>query len=118
MRARVLVGDTRRRSTGATRSGLIGNSRPDSASSDGAVALAGLQLEQPVGIDGDRVGVDRRRGRDRAGDDLALHQQALHARVDQAGAELREVEDAGDQRDQAGEIEEDDAAGEARKALR
>ena len=44
--------------------------------------------------------------------------QALHARVDQAGAELREIEHAGDQRDQAGEIEEDDAAGEAGEALR
>ena len=83
-----------------------------------AVALAGLQLEQLVGIDGDGVGLDGGRGGDRAGDDLALHQQALHARVDQAGAELRQVEDADDQRDQAGEVEEDDAPGEAGEALR
>ena len=55
-----------------------------------AVALARLQLEQFVGIDGDRgIGLDRRRGGDRAGDDFALHHQALDARVDQAGAELR-----------------------------
>ena len=52
------------------------------------------------------VGFDGRRGGDGAGDDLALHQQALHARVDQAGAELREIEDADEQREQAGEIEE------------
>ena len=64
------------------------------------------------------VGFHRGGRRDRAGDDLALHQQALHARVDQAGAELREIEHAGDQRDQAGEIEEDDAAGEAGETLR
>jgi hypothetical protein len=42
----------------------------------------------------------------------------LHARVDQAGAELRQIQNAGDQRDQAGKIENDDAAGEARNALR
>ena len=48
-----------------------------------------------------------------AGDDLGLHQQALRAGVDQAGAELREIENARHQRDQAGEIERDDAAGQA-----
>ena len=47
--------------------------------------------------------------RDRAGDDFALRQQALHARVDQSRAELREVEHAGDECDQSGKIEEDDA---------
>ena len=82
------------------------------------VALAGLQLQETVGIDGDGVGVDGGGGRDGAGDDLALHQEALHARVDQPGAELREIEHAGDQRDQPREIEDDDAAGEAGKALR
>ena len=85
---------------------------------DRAVALAGLQFEQLVGIDRDRVGLDRRRGRDRARDDLALHQQALHARVDQAGAELRQIEDADDQREQAGDVEQDDAPRQARRALR
>jgi len=35
MRARVFVGEIRRRSTGATRSGLIGNSTPDRKSSYG-----------------------------------------------------------------------------------
>ena len=84
----------------------------------GAVAFAGLQFQQAVGIDGDGVGLDGGGGRDGAGDDLALHQQALHARVDQAGAELREIQHADDQRDEAGEVEEDDAAGEAGEALR
>ena len=74
---------------------------PESDSSLRAVAFAGLQLEQPVGIDRDGVGLDGGRGGDRAGDDFALHQQALHARVDQAGAELRQIENADDQREQA-----------------
>jgi hypothetical protein len=53
------------------------------------IGFTGLQIEQPVGIDGDGVGLDRRGGRDRARDDLGLHQQALRPRVNQAGAELR-----------------------------
>ena len=48
----------------------------------------------------------------------ALHLKALDARVDQAGAELREKDDADRERDQAGEVENDDAPGEARRALR
>ena len=84
-----------------------------------AVAFARLQIEQFVGIERDRgIGLDRRRRRDRAGDDLALHQQALDARVDQPGAELRQKDDADRERDQAGDVEDDDAAGEARRALR
>jgi len=59
-----------------------------------SIALAGLQFEQLVGIDRDRVGLHRGGCRDCAGDNLALHQQALHARLDQAGAELRKVENA------------------------
>ena len=117
MRARVLVGEISRRSTGATRSGLIGKSSPEGFVRR-AIGFAGLQIEQPVGIDGDGVGLDRGGRRDRAGDDLGLHQQALRPRVDQAGAELREVENARHQRDQAGEIERNDAAGEAREAER
>jgi len=50
-------------------------------------------------IDGDRgIGLDGRLGRDGAGDDLALHQKALDARVDQPGAELREIDDADGER--------------------
>ena len=56
-------------------------------------------------------------GGDGAGDDLALHHKALHPRVDQAGAELRQVEDADDQREQARDVERDDAPGEAGEAL-
>ena len=118
MRARVLVGETRRRSTGATRSGLIGKLDAGLAFVRRPVTFAGLQLEQPLRIDGDGVALHGRRGGDGAGDDLALHLQALRARVDQPGAELREVENADHQRDQAGEIEKDDAAGEAGEALR
>ena len=83
-----------------------------------AIGFAGLQIEQPVGIDGDGVGLDGGGGRDRAGDDLGLHQQALRPRVDQAGAELREIKNARHQRDQAGEIERNDAAGQAGEAER
>ena len=79
----------------------------------GPDAFAGLQLEQLVGVDADRIGLDGRRSGDGAGDDLALRQQALDAGVDQPVAELVEVEDAGDQHGQAGEVEEEDAPGQA-----
>ncbi len=38
--------------------------------------------------------------------------------LDQAGAELRQIEDARDQRDEAGEVERDDAARQARERQR
>jgi hypothetical protein len=38
-----------------------------------------------------------------------LHQQALNPGVDQAGAELRQIENADDQREQADDVERDDA---------
>ena len=63
----------------------------------GRKAFAGLQLQQLFGIDADGIGLDRGRGGDRAGNDLALGHQALDARVDEAVAELIEVEDADDQ---------------------
>ena len=78
--------------------------------------LPGLEFEQLVGVDIELVGLDGRRGGDRARDDLALDQQALDAGVDQPGAELVEVEDARDQRDEAGEVQNDDAPGQAREA--
>ena len=109
MRARVRVGEISRRSTGATRSGLIGKSRLSSWSEPGAEALAGLQFEQLLRIDGDRIGLDRRRGGDRAGDDLALRHQAFDAGIDQPVAELVEIEDAGDQDAERREVEEQDA---------
>jgi hypothetical protein len=86
----------------------MGNSSPDSA-------FAGLQVEQPLGIHGVGVGLHRGRGGDGAGDDLALHQQALDARVDQTGAELRQIENADHEREQPGHIEEDDSPAQARK---
>ena len=115
MRARVRVGEISRRSTGATRSGLIGKSRLSSWSRAGRQALAGLQFEQLLGIDADRIGLDRRRGGDRAGDDLALRHQAFDARVDQPVAELVEVEDADDQHAERGKVEKQDAPRQARK---
>ena len=83
-----------------------------------AVAFAGLQFEKTLRIDRDGVGLYGRRRSDRAGNDFALREQTLHARINQAGAELREIEHAGDECDQAGKVEEDDAAREAREALR
>jgi len=58
-----------------------------------------------------------RRG-DGTRDDFARRQQILGPRVDQTGAELREVQNARHQRDQPGEIERNDAAGEAGEAER
>ena len=44
----------------------------------GAAVWPGRELQQLVRIDGDRVGVDRRRGGDRRRDDVGLGRQALH----------------------------------------
>src|SRR5262249_11758998 len=82
------------------------------------VAFTRMQIEKLVGIERDRgIGFHRRRGRDRAGDDLALHQKTLNACVDQAGAELRQHDNADRQRNQTGEVENDDAPSEARRTL-
>jgi hypothetical protein len=48
---------------------------------------------------------------------LSLHQQVLDARVDQTGAELGKKDDADGQRQQSGDVERDDAPGEAGEAL-
>jgi hypothetical protein len=79
------------------------------------LGLAGLHLQQLVRIDGDRVGLHRRGTGDRAGDDLALGEQALHPRLDEALTELVEVEEAHQQGHQAGEVEHDDPARQARR---
>ena len=55
---------------------------------------------------------------DRAGDDLALHQQALDAGVDEAGAKLRQHYDADRKRNKTGDVKNDNPAGEAGRALR
>ena len=72
-----------------------------------------LKFEQFVRVDMDRVRVDGGGGRDRAGDDLALNEQALHPRLDQALAELVEIENARDEDDQRDKVEEQNAAREA-----
>ena len=48
-------------------------------------------------------------------EDLPLHAQALHPRLDQAGAPLVEEQDAEDQHREAGEVEHDDASRQARE---
>jgi hypothetical protein len=96
-----LVGEISRRSTGATRSGLIGKSRLSSWSEPGprlSPACSSSSFSGSIEIESV---VDRGRGRDGAGDDLALRHQAFDARLDQAGAELVEIEDADDQHDQS-----------------
>jgi hypothetical protein len=70
-----------------------------------AVSLAGFEIEQPLRVDGDGVGLDGGRSRDRAGNDFGLHQQALRARIDQSGAELRQIENAREHREQADQVE-------------
>ena len=82
---------------------------------EGAGGFAGRELQQLVRVDGDRVGVDRGRGRDRRGDDVGLRRQALHPRRDDVGAELVEQQEADHQDDQAAEIEDDDAARQRRR---
>ncbi len=78
-------------------------------------ALAGLQFEQLLRIDSDRIRIDRCGGRNRAGDDLALRQQAFGAGVDQAFAKLVEIEDAADEHHQRDQVEKQDASRQARK---
>src|SRR5262249_32275356 len=80
--------------------------------------VASLQVSELFGIDGQAVGLHRGRGRDRACDDLGLHQQALRAGIDQAGAELRQVENARNQREQASDIQRNNTAREAREGER
>ena len=72
-----------------------------------------VAVGERVGVDDDRAGVDGRRARDRGGDDLRLRGEALHARVDQALAELVEVENACNEHDEAQQVEQHDAGGEA-----
>ena len=84
----------------------------------GTETFAGLQVEQPVRIDGDAVGFGGAGRGDGARDDFAGRQQVFGARIDQAGAELREIENARHQRDQAGQIQRNDAAGQAGEAER
>ena len=89
------------------RSGLMENSSEGLPSSGRSGAGRGLQ--QLLGIDGDRVRLDARGGRYGGGDDLALGFQALDAGVDQALAELVDVEEAHREGNEAAEVQENDA---------
>ena len=113
MRARVRVGEISRRSTGATVSGLIGKSRLSSWSEPGcrlSPACSSSSFSGSMVIESVSTVAEAAIG---AGDDLALRQQAFDAGVDQAVAELVEIENAGDQHDERGEVEEQDAPGQA-----
>ena len=83
----------------------------------GAARLPGFALEQLLGVELDLVGVDAGGRGKGAGDDLALREQALHLGVDQAGAELIEIEDARDEDRKPDQIEDDDAPRQAGKAV-
>jgi len=68
-------------------------------------------VSKRVGVDHDGAGVDGCRARHGGGDDLCLRRQALYARVDEALAELVEVENARHEHDEAEQVEQHDAAG-------
>ncbi len=74
--------------------------------------FAGLQLQQLLRVDGDRAGLDGHGAGERGGDDLALHLQALHARVDDADPRLVQPEEADEEGHEARHVEQDDAADE------
>ena len=76
-------------------------------------ALARMKLQELVGVERDRVVLDRRRGRDGPGDDVALGAQRLRLRVDEAGAQLVEIHEAEQHDGKAGQVQEHDAAREA-----
>ena len=78
-----------------------------------AVAFTRTQFQQAIRVDGDGIGFRRRGSCDRARDDFALHDEALYARVDQAGAKLRQEQNADNEGGEAGDIDEDDAARQA-----
>ena len=80
--------------------------------------MSGRRLEQLLGIEPDRIGVDARRGRDGGGDDLALRLQALHAGVDQPLAELVDVEEGEGERHEPADVEEHDAPCQRRGEVR
>ena len=99
------------------RSGLMENCS-EGVLVGGRAGLSRCELQQLLRIDLDGVGVDARRRRDRCGDDLALGFEALDAGIDEALAKLIDVEESDRQRDEAAEIQEDDAAGERRREPR
>ena len=83
----------------------------------GTIGLAELQLEQTIGVDGDGIGLDGRGRRDCAGDDFRLNLQAADPRLDEKLARLRQIQNADEQREQAGDVKQNDAPGQAGRAL-
>ena len=79
--------------------------------------MSGLQFQKLFRVDHQRIGVDRRRSRDRACDDLALREQAFDLCVDQSLAELIHIKNAGNENRQRRQIEKQDAARQAREQI-
>ena len=73
-------------------------------------------LHELVWINGDLAGVDAGRGGHGGGHDMGLGHERLDARVDEAFARLVEVENAANQNDQTGQIDENDARQQGRGA--
>src|SRR5207302_123021 len=95
---------------------IYGKFKPRKGLLRGAVALTGLQVQETLGINVDRIGFDGGGGGNGAGNDLALYEQALDARVDEAGAELGEIKDTDHQGEQPRHVQKNDAARQAREA--
>ena len=74
-------------------------------------------LEQLLGIELHLVGVDAGGSGERAGDDLALGEQALHFGVDQPGAELIQIENARDEDREPDQVQHDDPPRQAGEAV-
>ena len=83
----------------------------------GVARLTGFALKQLLRVELDLVGVDAGGRCEGAGDDLALREQALHLGVDQAGAELIEIENARNEDGKPDQIEDDDAPRQAGEAM-
>ena len=107
MRARVLVGEIRPPQHRRDAFRIDRKIEPGQSIVRRAVGFAGLQIEQPVGIDGDGRWFRRCRWRrSRRAMISPVDQQALRPRIDQAGAELRQIKNARHQRDRPARLSE------------
>src|SRR5260370_3075437 len=97
-------------------SGAEGKSKAEKGVIGGTIGFDRVQLEKSLGVDVDRVGL-RALARNRNGYGFALGEQPLHVRIDQAGPELREIQNAEHEREQPGNVQKNDAARETRKNL-
>jgi hypothetical protein len=84
---------------------------------EGRHAFANLEIEEVVGVERHRGDVAAGALGDRLGDDLAGSEQAGDAGLGQPCAELIEIENAGDQDQKRGQIEDDDSPRQARKGV-